>query len=119
MKALTDKEQPIMNIIWEKRHCSVDDVLLELPEPKPAYTTVQTFMRILEQKGFLGHRQEGKKHVFYPLIEKGEYTRWTLKNLKDSLFDGSAKSLLNTFISDASLTESDVQELIVMLQELQ
>ncbi len=108
-----------MGIIWEKRHCSVDDVLQEMPEPKPAYTTVQTFMRILEQKGFLGHRQEGKKHVFYPLIEKGEYTRWTLKNLKDSLFDGSAKSLLNTFISDNHLSDDDVRELIQLLQELE
>ena len=79
---------------------------------------MQTFMRILEQKGFLGHRQVGKKHVFYPLIEKGEYTRWTLKNLKDSLFDGSAKSLLNTFISDNNLSDDDVRELIQMLQEL-
>ena len=108
-----------MGIIWEKRHCSVDDVLQEMPEPKPAYTTVQTFMRILEQKGFLGHRQDGKKHVFHPLIEKGEYTRWTLKNLKDSLFDGSAKSLLNTFISDNHLSDDDVRELIQMLQELE
>ena len=90
-----------------------------MPEPKPAYTTVQTFMRILEQKEFLAHKPEGKKHVFYPLIEKGEYTRWTLKNMKDSLFDGSAKSLLNTFISDGSLTESDVHDLIALLQELE
>ena len=118
MKALSEREQEVMNVIWEVRNCCVDDVLQRLPEPKPAYNTVQTFMKILEEKGFLAHKRDGKKFIFYPLIEKPEYNRWSLKHMKDNLFGGSAKSLLNTFIRDNDLTESDIQELESLLAEL-
>lgn len=118
MKALSEREQEVMNVIWEVRNCCVEDVLQRLPEPKPAYNTVQTFMRILEEKGFLAHKRDGKKHIFYPLVEKPEYTRWSLKHMKDNLFGGSAKSLLNTFIRDNDLSESDIQELESLLEEL-
>ena len=118
MKALSDREQEVMNVIWEVRNCCVDDVLQQLPEPKPAYTTVQTFMKILEEKEFLAHKRDGKKFIYYPLIEKPEYNRWSLKHMKDNLFGGSAKSLLNTFIRDTDLTDSDIQELQSLLAEL-
>jgi predicted transcriptional regulator len=119
MKALSEREQEVMNIIWELRNCCVEDVVSRLPDdPKPAYTTVQTFMRILEQKEFLAHKREGKKFIFYPLIEKPEYTRWSLKHMKDNLFGGSAKSLLNTFIRDTELSQSDISDLMLLLKEL-
>ena len=101
MKALSEREQEVMNVIWEERNCSVDDVLQRLPESSRAYTTIQTFMRILEQKEFLAHKREGK-----------------LQHMKDNLFGGSAKSLLNTFISDNHLSESDINELMSILEEL-
>lgn len=118
MKALSEREQEVMNIIWEVRNCCVDDVLQRLPEPKPAYNTIQTFMKILEEKRFLAHKREGKKFIFYPLIEKPEYTRWSLKHMKDNLFGGSAKSLLNTFIRDTELSQSDISDLMSLLKEL-
>ncbi len=118
MKALSEREQEVMNIIWEVRNSCVDDVLQRLPEPKPAYNTIQTFMKILEEKGFLAHKREGKKFIFYPLIEKPEYTRWSLKHMKDNLFGGSAKSLLNTFIRDTELSQSDISDLMSLLKEL-
>lgn len=119
MKALTDKEQMVMNVLWEHRHCSVDDVVGFLPEPKPAYNTILTFLRILEKKEFISYQEEGRKHIYYPLVEKGEYTRWTLTDLKERLFDGSARSMVNTFIQESGLTDSDVRELISMLNELE
>ena len=119
MKALTDKEQMVMSVLWEHRHCSVDDVVGFLPEPKPAYNTVLTFLRILEKKEFISYEESGRKHIYYPLVEKGEYTRWTLTALKERLFDGSARSMVNTFIRESGLTDSDVRELISMLNELE
>jgi predicted transcriptional regulator len=119
MKALTDKEQMVMSVLWEHRHCSVDDVVGFLPEPKPAYNTVLTFLRILEKKEFISYEESGRKHIYYPLVEKGEYTRWTLTELKERLFDGSARSMVNTFIRESGLTDSDVRELISMLNELE
>ncbi len=119
MKALTDKEQMVMSVLWEHRHCSVDDVVGFLPDPKPAYNTVLTFLRILEKKEFISYEESGRKHIYYPLVEKGEYTRWTLTDLKERLFDGSARSMVNTFIQESGLTDSDVRELIDMLNELE
>ena len=119
MKALTDKEQMVMNVLWEHRHCGVEDVLQFMDEPKPAYNTILTFLRILEQKGFISYEAVGKKHIYYPIIEKGEYTRWTLTDMKEKLFDGSARSMVNTFIMESGLTDSDVRELISMLNELE
>ena len=119
MKALTDKEQMVMSVLWEHRHCSVDDVVGFLPDPKPAYNTVLTFLRILEKKEFISYEENGRKHIYYPLVEKGEYTRWTLTDLKERLFDGSARSMVNTFIQESGLTDSDVRELISMLNELE
>ena len=119
MKALTEKEQMVMSVLWEHRHCSVDDVVGFLPEPKPAYNTVLTFLRILEKKEFISYEESGRKHIYYPLVEKGEYTRWTLTDLKERLFDGSARSMVNTFIQESGLTDSDVRELISMLNELE
>ena len=118
MRLLSEREQVVMNIIWEVRNCCVDDVLQRLPEPKPAYNTIQTFLKILEEKGFLAHKREGKKFIFYPLVEKPEYNRWSLKQMKDNLFGGSAKSLLNTFIRDNELTDSDISDLMSLLKEL-
>lgn len=108
-----------MNVLWEHRHCGVEDVLQFLPEPKPAYNTILTFLRILEQKGFIFYEAKGKKHIYYPIVEKGEYTRWTLTDMKEKLFDGSARSMVNTFIMESGLTDSDVRELISMLNELE
>ena len=109
----------VMGVLWEHRHCSVDDVVGLLPEPKPAYNTILTFLRILEKKEFISYQEEGRKHIYYPLIEKGEYTRWTLTEMKEKLFNGSARSMVNTFIMESGLSDSDVRELIDMLNELE
>ena len=119
MKALTEKEQMVMGVLWEHRHCSVDDVVGFLPEPKPAYNTVLTFLRILEKKEFISYQEDGRKHIYYPLVEKGEYTRWTLTEMKDKLFGGSTRSMVNTFILESDLSDADVRELIYMLNELE
>jgi len=119
MKALTEKEQMVMSVLWEHRHCSVDDVVGFLPEPKPAYNTILTFLRILEKKEFISYQEDGRKHIYFPLVEKGEYTRWTLTEMKDKLFGGSARSMVNTFILESDLKDSDVRELISMLNELE
>jgi len=109
----------VMSVLWEHRHCSVDDVVGFLPEPKPAYNTILTFLRILEKKEFISYQEDGRKHIYFPLVEKGEYTRWTLTEMKDKLFGGSTRSMVNTFILESDLSDSDVRDLINMLNELE
>ena len=95
-------------------------VSFQIPSrPIIQYLRSCTFLRILEKKEFISYQEEGRKHIYYPLVEKGEYTRWTLTEMKDKLFNGSARSMVNTFIMESGLSDSDVRELIDMLNMLE
>jgi len=74
-RELTRAEEQIMHILWEKGTGLVHDILKEFPDPKPAYNTVSTIIRILEQKGFIGHKAYGRTYEYFPLITKKEYTK--------------------------------------------
>ena len=73
IRELTRAEQEIMQVLWRIEKGFVKDVLEELPEPKPAYNTVSTVIRILEQKGFVEHKAYGKTHEYFPAISKEKY----------------------------------------------
>ena len=117
-KTLTKGELQVMNILWERRHATVAEAVEAFTEPRPAYNPVLTFFRILEEKGFVGHRKESRLYVYHPVVQKGEYTRMYMKEVRDSLFDGSAKSLISFFAEEENLSAGEVQELIDMLQKL-
>ena len=117
-RELTKGELQIMNVLWDKRHATVGDVRDALPEPRPAYNTVLTFLRILTEKEYVGYEPQGRFYVYHPLVQKGEYTRAFLKEIKERLFDGSAKSLLSFFVNEENLSAGDVQELLDMLEKL-
>lgn len=117
-KTLTKGELQVMNILWEKRHATVAETVEAFAEPRPAYNTVLTFLRILEEKGFVGHRKESRLYVYHPSVQKGEYTRMYMKEVRDNLFGGSAKSLISFFAEKENLSAVEVQELIDMLSSL-
>ena len=75
MKELTKAEEQIMQILWDLEKGFVKDIVERFPEPKPAYNTVSTIVRILEQKGFVDHTAYGKTHEYFPLVGKSDYTR--------------------------------------------
>ena len=114
---LTRAELQVMNILWDIRKGTVAEVLEQYPEPKPAYNTVLTFLRILKEKGFVTSEPTGKQHRFYPSILRGEYTRNYMRNVKDNLFRGSAKDLVNFFVKEESLTATEIEELIELLKK--
>ena len=70
MKKLTKAEEQIMQILWELERGFVKDIIDNLPEPKPAYNTVSTIIRILEKKGFVSHNAYGNSHEYFPIIAK-------------------------------------------------
>mgnify|MGYP001283964940 FL=1 len=86
MKELTKAEEQIMQILWQLEEAFVNDIVDKMPEPKPAYNTVSTIVRILEKKGFVNHIAYGKTHQYYPLISKTEYTRSFMKSFMGSYF---------------------------------
>lgn len=107
MKQLTKAEEEVMQILWELEKCNVAAMLDELPEPKPAYNTVSTIVRILESKGFVDHEKEGKGHIYFPLVKKSDYSNQSINKLVDGYFQGSFKSMVSFFMkkNDMSLSE--------------
>lgn len=118
-QVLTKSEMTVMNILWEMSDGgTVYDVLGRYEEPKPAYTTVATFMKILEKKGYLEAKKlSGRTYTFFPLVTKEEYSRRAMEEVKKNLFDGSAKDLLSFFVQEEGLTEEDIKELITLVKK--
>ena len=109
-----------MNILWEiGRSACVADVLERYQEPKPAYTTVATFLKILEQKGFVEHRKgKGKLLMYSPLMTKERYSRQVMEEVKDNFFDGSFSSLVSFFAQSEKLSEEELDEIAAIIRSL-
>lgn len=107
MKQLTKAEEDIMQLLWEQGEANVAALLERLPEPKPAYNTVSTIVRILENKGFVDYRKEGRGHIYFPKVNKQDYTHQSINKLVDGYFQGSFKSMVSFFMkkNDISITE--------------
>lgn len=118
-RTLTKAEMEIMNYLWSMDEGgTVRDVLECYPEPQPAYTTTATFLKILTQKGFIRpekRENERKTFFFRPLISRDEYRRQVMEEVKDSFFDGSVKSLVSFFVQEEKMSESDLKELLNMV----
>jgi len=112
MKELTKAEEQIMQLLWKLEKAFVKDVVEELPEPKPAYNTVSTIVRILEKKGFVGHTAYGKTHEYYPLIGRKEYTRSFMKNFMRNYFSGSFQEMVSFFAQEDNMSVSELDELM-------
>ena len=114
-KQLTKAEEQIMHVLWDLEESSVKEIIEKLPIPKPAYSTVSTIIRILETKEFVGHKQEGRGYVYYPLIQKDMYSNQTLHKVMDGYFDGSFKSMVSFFVKK---NDMDISELETILKEI-
>lgn len=100
-----------MQILWEVKKGMVHDLLDKFPEPKPAYNTVSTIVRILEQKGFVGHKAYGRTHEYFPVISKVDYTKSYFRNFVTNYFGNSYKSLASFFTSDANLSLNELEDI--------
>ena len=112
MKELTKAEEQIMQFLWDMDKAFVKDIVEQMPEPKPAYNTVSTIVRILEKKGFVGYNAYGKTHEYFPLISKKDYTRTFMKNFMRNYFSGSFQEMVSFFAKEDKMSVSDLDELI-------
>jgi BlaI family penicillinase repressor len=115
---LTKAEEHIMHIIWQLERCFIKDILEEFDDPKPAYTTVATVVRILEKKGFVAYREYGKAHQFYPLVSKTSYTRKHVNPLFKRYFKGSIKEVVSFFAENNKVHTVDIEDAIKVLKGL-
>ncbi|MCW5518568.1 BlaI/MecI/CopY family transcriptional regulator [Aureitalea sp. L0-47] len=115
MKQLTKAEEDIMQILWDLGEANVAAIIEELPEPKPAYNTVSTIVRILESKNFVDYRKAGRGHIYFPLVKKSEYSNQSINKLVDGYFQGSFKSMVSFFMKKNDIS---INELEAIMKEI-
>lgn len=108
---LTRGEEEIMQILWRLGNAVVNDIIAETDEPHPKYTTVATFLKILENKGFVSHRSEGKSHRYYPLVGREEYARGVMSSMLTNYFDGSLAQLVSFFSRHENIPAREMDEI--------
>lgn len=119
LKELTRAEEEVMQILWSLEKGFVKDIIEQMPEPKPAYNTVSTIVRILESKGFVDHKAYGKTHEYYPLVTKERYTRFYLNNVISGYFNGSFQNLVSFFAKENKMNSSDIEKLLKEIKNKQ
>ncbi len=117
MKELTRAEEQIMQVLWRLGKGFVKDIVDELPEPKPAYNTVSTIVRILEKKGFVSHEAFGKTHQYFPLTSKDEYKKNFLKSFIKRYFGDSFQEMVSFFASGRDIRLEELEEIRKLLNE--
>lgn len=111
MEELTAKEEEVMQVIWSLERALVRDIMEKLPNKNQPYTTVASIVRILEKKGFLGHKPYGKTHEYFPLISKAEYRKRKFKGLITHYFDNSIESVVSFLAKEERLSPKEFEEL--------
>jgi BlaI family penicillinase repressor len=118
VKELTKAEEQIMQILWQLNEAIVKDIIEKIPEPKPAYNTVSTVVRVLEGKGFIDHKAYGNSHVYFPLISEDDYKKFTFDKLMKNYFSDSYKSLVSFIADEKNLGLKELDELTELLNDL-
>jgi predicted transcriptional regulator len=112
MEELTKTEEKVMNILWKIGKGFVKDIIDLLDEdPKPPYTTVSSVVRILESKGFVGHKAYGKTHEYYPIVTREAYRQYPFQHLLSQYFDGKVGNLLSFLQQEKKLSRQDAEAL--------
>ena len=112
MRQLTKAEEDIMQVLWQLKKANVKQILEQLDNPKPAYNTVSTIVRILESKGFVDYEKQGKGHVYFPIVQKNEYSNQSINALVDNYFQGSFKSMVSFFMKKNDINLQDLESVL-------
>ena len=119
-RQLTKAEMEIMNVLWDRvGGMTTHEIIDQYPEPKPAYSTIATFLKILTNKQFISSRKVeggGKTFVFQPLITREAYTNRVMKEVKSTFFGNSLKSMLSFFAKQEEVSEEDLKEIMELIK---
>ena len=113
---LTKKEEEIMQVLWRLEKAFVKEIIEHLPEPKPHYNTVSTFIRLMVDKGIVAYEAFGKSHRYYPVLKEEQYKNKSIKNLVSGYFDNSVKGLVAHFAKEEKLSVEDLKDIIRMIE---
>jgi BlaI family penicillinase repressor len=118
IKELTKAEEQVMQILWQLKEAIVKDLIEEMPDPKPAYNTVSTVVRVLEGKGFIDHKAYGNSHVYFPLISDSEYKKFTFDKMMKNYFSDSYQSLVSFIVDEKKISVKELDELTSLIDKL-
>jgi predicted transcriptional regulator len=117
MLELTKAEEQVMQILWEMNRGFVKDILEHFPLPRPAYNTVSTIVRILQEKGFVSHKAYGRTHEYYPLISKDEYRQAHMSYFVKDYFANSYEKMVSFFAREQKITVKEMEEIMRLMEE--
>lgn len=116
MRELTRAEEQVMQVLWTIRKGFVKDILEHFDEPRPAYNTVSTIVRILQEKGFVGHKEYGRTHEYYPVVSKSEYSKNHLNTFMTDYFSGSFEKMVSFFAREKGISVNEMEEIIKLME---
>ena len=119
-KLLTNLELKVMNLLWDKEKAFVKQ-LIEVwdEEPKPAYNTISTVVRILKEKQYIGHEAFGRSHQYFPLVSREEYQKRLVRNVLNNVFAGSVTTMISTLVDSEEMSDGELDDLRKMIDEHQ
>lgn len=117
MRELTKAEEQVMQVLWDIGKGFVKDILDRFSEPKPAYNTVSTIVRILQEKGFVSHKAYGRTHEYFPLISKDEYRKSHMTNFVKNYFSNSYEKMISFFTQQEKISVKEMEEILKLMEE--
>lgn len=117
MKELTRAEEQVMRYLWRIKSGFLKQIIEQFPEPKPAYTTVSTVIRVLVKKGFIGYRTFGKTHQYYALVSRDRYFKNHFKTLVKNYFSDSPQRFVSFFTEKGNLDLTELEEMKIIIEE--
>ncbi|HIW52592.1 MAG TPA: BlaI/MecI/CopY family transcriptional regulator [Candidatus Alistipes excrementipullorum] len=115
---LTRGEEEVMQILWSIGSGVVNDIIARMEEPKPKYTTVATFIKILENKGFVRHEAVGKSHRYFPLVSKEDYAGNKMRSMLSNYFDGSLSQMVSFFSQKENISVKEMDEILEIVEKI-
>ena len=115
MKKLTEREEDLMTILWDNGPLFVREIIDLMPEPKPHFNTVSTFVRLLESKGFVTHSKFGGSYRYEAALSRDDFSRSTLQDVVDRYFGSSIKASVSALVDNEKLSDDEIRELIEMV----
>lgn len=112
MKTLSAREEEIMGFFWEKGPLFVKEIVVLYDEPRPHFNTLSTFVRALEEKGYLSHRTFGNTYQYYAVVSRDEFKKKTLKNVISKYFNNSYLGVVSSLVKEEEISLSELKELI-------
>jgi BlaI family transcriptional regulator, penicillinase repressor len=117
MVELTKSQEEILKVLWDIKEGVVTDVIDRLPNPKPAYNTVSTVIKVLEKKGYVSHKVYGKTFVYYPIVSQKDYAKYYFKDSVKSIFNNSLNQAVSFFMKQKNVSLSELEELKNLIEE--